>query len=234
MMMPILLAALSMSELPCDVVPSTTGEVQIVFIGHGTLYFVWQNKVIHVDPWSRLADFAALPKAEVILITHHHRDHLDPAAVAQIRKPETTVILTEKCAAEVQGTVMKNGDSLTVAGLTVRAVPAYNLLHKRDSGEPFHPKGEGNGYLITFGKLSVYIAGDTENIPEMAALRGRVDIAFLPVNLPYTMDAEMAASAARAITPKILYPYHHNPEQVAKLRQLLAGEPIEVRIRAME
>ncbi|MDZ7372089.1 MAG: MBL fold metallo-hydrolase [candidate division KSB1 bacterium] len=233
-MMMILLAALALGELPCDVVPSTSGDLQITFIGHGTLYFTWQNKVVHVDPWSRLADYTALPKADVVLITHHHRDHLDPAAVAQIRKPETTVILTEKCAAEVQGKVMKNSDSLTVAGLNVRAVPAYNLVHKRDSGEPFHVKGEGNGYLITFGKLTVYIAGDTENIPEMAALHGRVDIAFLPVNLPYTMDAEMAAAAARAIRPKILYPYHYNPEQVAKLQQLLAGEPIEVRVRAME
>lgn len=226
-------AVVQAAALTTDTLPTADGDLQITFIGHGTLFFTWQDKVCHIDPWSRLADYAQLPKADVVLITHHHRDHLDAQAVAQISKPETVVILTEKCT-EVTGQVMRNGDSLSVAGIQVRAVPAYNLVHKRDTGEPFHPKGEGNGYLLTFADLTVYVAGDTENIPEMAELKGKVDVAFLPVNLPFTMDADMAAEAVRMIAPKIVYPYHFNREQVNKLAQMPAIQAIDLRIREME
>ena len=114
------------------------------------------------------------------------------------------------------------------------AVPAYNLVHKRESGEPFHPKGQGNGYVITFGDKRVYVAGDTENTPEMKALKN-IDIAFLPMNLPYTMTPEMVADAARAFKPKILYPYHFGKTDTARLVALLQDQPeIEVRIRKME
>ena len=111
-----------------------------------------------------------------------------------------------------------------MAGLTIEAVPAYNLVHKRDSGEPFHPKGQGNGYVITFGDKRVYVAGDTENTPEMKALKN-IDIAFLPMNLPYTMTPEMVADAARAFKPKILYPYHFGKTDTARLVALLQGAP---------
>ena len=151
----------------------------------------------------------------------------------KLRRDDTVVLLTEKCT-DVEGQVMRIGDSLSVAGIQVRAVPAYNIVHKRDNGEPFHPKGEGVGYLLTFADVTVYVAGDTENIPEMAELKGKVDVAFLPVNLPYTMDADMAADAARMIAPKILYPYHFNKDQAARLAKLLESETIDLRIRAME
>ena len=132
------------------------------------------------------------------------------------------------------GLVMKNGEMKTVAGLTIEAVPAYNLVHKRDSGEPFHPKGRGNGYVITFGDKRVYVAGDTENTPEMKALKN-IDIAFLPMNLPYTMTPEMVADAARAFKPKVLYPYHFGKTDTTRLAALLQGNPeIELRIRKME
>ena len=222
-------------KFPTDTVKTGAGDLQITFIGHGTLMFTFGGKVIHVDPVGQYADYGKLPKADLILITHEHRDHLDPQAVALLTKPGTVTVLPQAAAAQAPGgLVMKNGEVKTVAGLAIEAVPAYNLVHKRDSGEPFHPKGRGNGYVITFGDKKVYVAGDTENTPEMKALTG-IDLAFLPMNLPYTMTPEMVADAARAFKPKILYPYHFGKTDTAKLVALLKDQPqIEVRLRPME
>ncbi|NLL15247.1 MAG: hypothetical protein GX267_17755 [Fibrobacter sp.] len=116
----------------------------------------------------------------------------------------------------------------------MNAVPAYNIVHKRDNGQPFHPKGEGNGYIITIKGKKIYIAGDTENIPEMKQFKG-IDITFLPVNLPYTMTPEMAADAARAVRPKIFYPYHYGDTEISRLTELLKNDKdIEVRVRDMQ
>ena len=218
-----------------DTFQTSKGELTITFVGHGTLVFEHAGTIVHVDPTSREADYRAMPKARVILITHHHGDHLDPKAVGAIRTPDTEIVLSASCASTLpEGTVMRNGETRTVAGLRIEAVPAYNLVHKRSSGQPFHPKGEGNGYVITFGDKRVYVAGDTEDIPEMAQLE-RVDIAFLPMNLPYTMTPAMAASAARACKPSVLYPYHYGSTDPAELTRLLAGEAgIEVRIRDLK
>ena len=128
---------------------------------------------------------------------------------------------------------MRNGDVRTVKGLTVEAVPAYNVVHKRPNGQPFHRKGAGNGYVVTFGDRRVYVAGDTENIPELAGLRD-IDIAFLPMNLPYTMTPEMVAEVARVLQPKVLYPYHYGSSDTSRLVELLSDdEQIEVRIRQL-
>ena len=218
-----------------DVIKTGAGDLTITFIGHGTLMFAFGGKTIHVDPVGQYADYGKFPKADLILITHGHRDHLDPKAVAMLRQPSTEIVLTQAAAGLVAGgLVMANGDVKTVMGLAIEAVPAYNLVHKRESGEPFHPKGQGNGYIITFGDKRVYVAGDTENTPEMKALKG-IDIAFLPMNLPYTMTPEMVADAALAFKPKILYPYHFGKTDTAKLVALLKDHPeIEVRIRRME
>ena len=218
-----------------DVIKTGAGELKITFIGHGTLMFTFGGKVIHVDPVGQYADYGKLPKADLILITHEHGDHLDPKVIGMLRQPGTQIVLTQAAAGQVAGgMVMANGEVKTVAGLTIEAVPAYNLVHKRESGEPFHPKGQGNGYVITFGDKRVYVAGDTENTPEMKALKG-IDIAFLPMNLPYTMTPEMVADAARAFKPKILYPYHFGKTDTARLVALLQDHPeIEVRIRKME
>jgi gluconolactonase len=181
-----------------DVFSTSDGGLRIAFIGHGTLMFTFEGKVIHVDPVSRAADYAKLPKADLILLTHEHGDHLDAKVVKSLRKGRTSIVLTKTCAERVAGgIVMQNGDVQTVDGLKIEAVPAYNIAHKRPSGQPYHPKGQGNGYVITFGDKRVYVAGDTENTPEMKKLRD-IDIAFLPMNLPYTMTPEMAADAARA------------------------------------
>ena len=217
-----------------DVIETSAGELEMTFVGHGTLLFTLGETVIHVDPVSAEADYSAMPKADIILVTHEHRDHLDPGAIATIRKEGTTLLLTAKCAATVSGgAAMKNGDSRTLDGLKIEAVPAYNIVHKRPSGEPFHPKGDGNGYVITFGDTRVYVAGDTENTPEMSALED-IDVAFLPMNLPYTMTPAMAADAAKAFRPKILYPYHFGATDTSQLVRLLKDDPIEVRLRKME
>jgi L-ascorbate metabolism protein UlaG (beta-lactamase superfamily) len=217
-----------------DVIPTSAGDLEITFLGHGTLMMAFGEKIIHVDPFSAVADYSELPKADLVLITHEHGDHLDPKALASVRTEETDVVLTEICATQVDGgIVMRNGDVRTVQGVNIEAVPAYNVVHKRDSGQPFHPPGAGNGYIVTFGDKRVYVAGDTENIPEMKELRD-IDCAFLPMNLPYTMTPEMVADAARAMRPKILYPYHFGNTDTSQFVDLMKGEEgIEVRIRRM-
>jgi L-ascorbate metabolism protein UlaG (beta-lactamase superfamily) len=218
-----------------DVVKTSGGDLEMTFIGHGTLIFAFGGKIIHVDPVSQYADYAKLPKADLIFITHEHKDHLDDKAIAPIRTDKTQIVLTETCAKQLSsGIVMKNGDVRTIEGLKIEAVPAYNLVHLRSPGTPYHPKGIGNGYIITFGDKRVYVAGDTENTPEMKALTG-IDVAFLPMNLPYTMTPEMVADAAKAFKPKILYPYHFGETDTSKLTALLKdAKEIDVRIRKMK
>jgi L-ascorbate metabolism protein UlaG (beta-lactamase superfamily) len=218
-----------------DIIEAGTGDLEITFIGHGTLMFKFGGKIIHVDPWSRFTDYSTMPKADIILITHEHRDHLDPEAVQKIRTDSTIVVVTEKCAERVENAVvMKNGDMQILDGIKIEAVPAYNVVHMRSEGVPFHPKGEGNGYVLTLGDKRVYVAGDTENVPEMSGLE-EIDIAFLPMNLPYTMTPEMTAAAAKAFKPKILYPYHFGDTDTSALVELLKDEKgIEVRIRPMK
>jgi sugar lactone lactonase YvrE/L-ascorbate metabolism protein UlaG (beta-lactamase superfamily) len=223
------------SKYEQDIIKTSTGGLTITFIGHGTLMLSYNHKIIHVDPVSREADYTDMPKADLILITHEHGDHLDPKVIKHLRIEKTDLILTEACAERVDGgVVMHNGDVKTVQGLRIEAVPAYNIVHKRSGGIPFHPKGQGNGYVITFGDKRVYIAGDTENTPEMKQLKN-IDVAFLPMNLPYTMTPEMVADAAKAFKPKILYPYHYGRTDPTKLVDLLKDtKGIEVRIRNMQ
>ena len=228
-------SAVAQEKFETDMIKTSVGDLKITFIGHGTLMFNFLGKVIHVDPYSTLADYNTLPKADLVLLTHEHPDHLDLKAINAIRTGKTVVVLTEACGKQVQGDiVMMNGEVNTWEGVKVEAVPAYNIVHKRDTGQPFHPKGVGNGYIITFGDKRVYVAGDTENIPEMKGLKN-IDIAFLPMNLPYTMTPEMVADAARVFKPRILYPYHFGETDTSKVVSLLKGTPeIEVRIRKMK
>lgn len=227
--------AMADEQFESDAIQTSAGELQITFIGHGTLMFQYGSKVIHVDPWSRLADYSKLPKADLVFLTHHHGDHLDPVALEQVSKDNTIIVLTEICAEIFDGgEIMKNDDAQTFMGIDVLAVPAYNLVHKRESGEFFHPHGEGNGYVLTFGDTRVYIAGDTENTPEMKTLED-IDYAFLPMNLPYTMTPEMVAEAVNAFKPRVLYPYHYGETDLVELQELLKDNPdTEVRIRKME
>jgi L-ascorbate metabolism protein UlaG (beta-lactamase superfamily) len=202
----LLLANPAAAQFEKDVLESATGDLVVTFLGHASLLIEYNDQVIQVDPWSKLADYSNLPKADLVLITHQHPDHLDPVALGKTRKPTTKVIITELC----------------------------RLVHKRDNGAFYHPKGEGNGYLLTFNKTRLYIAGDTENIPEMKELKD-IDYAFLPMNLPYTMTPEMVADAVRSFRPKVLYPYHYGETDPKLLLDQLRGLPeVEVRIRRMK
>ncbi len=221
-------------EFQKDIIETIGGNLTITFIGHGTLMFEYQDKVIHIDPWSRLADYSKLPKADAILITHEHGDHLDPEAIKAIEKENTELILTKICYKKLKkGRILNNGDYTAVAGFPLEAIAAYNRLARRGNGKPYHPKGDGNGYIITFANTRVYVAGDTEYIPEMDNLHD-ISILFLPMNLPYTMDPQLVALTAKVIQPKILYPYHFGETKTEELIQLLLGSGIEVRIRSMK
>ena len=227
--------AAAQEQFEKDIISTSRGNLEITFIGHGTLMLAYDNKIIYIDPYSKVADFDKLPDADIILLTHHHRDHLDSTALELVRNDKTTVVLTEICALTLgAGIIMKNGDVQILQSIKIEAVPAYNLLHKRDTGQVYHPRGEGNGYIITFGDTRLYIAGDTENTPEMKGLKN-IDYAFLPMNLPYTMTPEMVADAARAFKPKVLYPYHYGKTDPSKLIELMKDTPdVEIRIRKME
>lgn len=222
------------NQFEVDTISTSAGKLKITFINHGTLMFEFKNLVIHIDPVSNYVDYSSLTKADLILITHHHRDHLDPKAIELLKKQNTEIICTETCAKQLNyGTVMKNGDSKTIKGIKIEAVPAYNIIHKNENGMPFHIKGECNGYVVTFGNKRIYIAGDTENIPEMKNLKN-IDIAFLPMNLPYTMTPQMVADAVKMFNPKILYPYHFGNTNTNELTNLLKDKKdCEIRIRKM-
>jgi L-ascorbate metabolism protein UlaG (beta-lactamase superfamily) len=217
-----------------DTLATSAGDLEISFIGHATLMFGFDGKIVYADPVSRVADFKNMPKADLILVTHEHGDHFDTEAIKRLSKKETVVILSAKCSLDsAENIVMKNNDTTIVQGIRIEAVPAYNIIHKRKNGRPFHEKGTGNGYVITFSDKRIYIAGDTENIPEMKNLTD-IDAAFLPMNLPYTMSPAMAADAARSFRPKILYPYHYGDTNTDELIDLLKEDKdIEIRIRNM-
>ena len=222
------------AEFETDIFKSGAGDLKITFIGHGSLLFTFKQLNIYIDPFSQLADFSRLPKADLIFITHRHLDHFDGAAIEKLRQDGVQIFLTAACLpAPPASRILKNGDHGSVRGIDFTVVPAYNIINKRPTGTPFHPAGEGNGFVFTFADLRVYVAGDTEFIPEMADIKN-IDVAFLPMNLPYTMDPEMTAKAARSIKPKILYPYHFGNTDPRQLLLLLADEPgITVRIRKM-
>lgn len=234
----ILLLALSpvyAQEFERDVFPMGDDALAITFIGHGSLMFEYQDKIIHIDPSSREADYSKLPKADLVLITHHHGDHADATAYEKIRTEKTTLVQTALAQEKLgKGMILKNGEKTTYQNIIIEAIPAYNLVHKRDNGDFFHPNGCCNSYLLNISGLRVFVGGDTENTPEMKALKS-IDIAFLPMNLPYTMTPEMVADAAKAFRPKILYPYHYGNTNVDDLLNLMDGEEgIEVRVRKMK
>ena len=200
------------------------GELTLAYIGHGSLMLQINEKTIHVDPYGDVADYAELPKADLILITHDHYDHLDKKAIEKIFKSNVTkIISTASVARELKEVeVLKNGDKTIWKNIAIEALPAYNVVQLKPDGNPFHPKGAGNGYLLHFDAFTLYIAGDTELIPEMQNLPA-IDVAFLPKNLPYTMSDEMFVKAAQLVKPKVLYPYHYFEVDKKSLCKALQG-----------
>lgn len=220
-----------------DKLPTSKGQIEITFIGHASLMFKWDHKVIYVDPWLDGKSFESLPKADIILITHDHYDHLDTKAIDKILKSNTQIYCNKSSIKSLgkkyKSKYLTNGSKIKIKDLKIEAVPAYNIVNKQENGQPYHTKGEGNGYVISFKDKKVYVAGDTENIPEMKNLKN-IDIAFLPMNLPYTMTPEMVVNATKMIKPKVLYPYHTGNTDLKLLQQLMKTDhSTELRIRNM-
>lgn len=221
--------------IKADVYETNNGPLKVTLVGHASLMFEYAGKVIHVDPYSNIANYSRLPKADLIMITHEHADHLDTTAINKIKKADTHFITSETVAGILgYGEVMSNGGHSHWGNLHIDAVPAYNIAHKKPDGEAYHPKGRGNGYVITFGDKKVYVAGDTENIPEMESLSHTIYIAFLPKNLPYTMSDEMFIDAAKKVFPEILYPYHMSEFDKDKIAKALDGTDIRREVRPMK
>jgi L-ascorbate metabolism protein UlaG (beta-lactamase superfamily) len=229
---------------PSPATPSTPGQTASIVEGditvtpvmHASLQLEYGGKVIHIDPTGE-GDYSKTKQADLILVTDIHPDHLDPAAIQRIRKSGAPVVAPAAAAAKIENpTVIANGESKTVAGISIEVVPMYNLQRGPGPGQLFHTKGRGNGYILTLGNKRVYIAGDTECTPEMRALKD-IDIAFIPMNLPYTMPPAEAAECVKAFKPKVVYPYHYRgqkPEESksapGEFKSALAGEKIEVRL----
>jgi len=224
----------SQEDTGIDRINTSAGIVDMHFIGHGSLMFKLNDFFIYFDPVRTSGSYDNLPKADLILVTHEHSDHLDIDLINDLRKQGTVLLCSEKAAAKISwAQIMKAGDKNVVGSITVEAVPAYNIVNMRAPGQPFHPKGTGNGYVLTIGDKKFYIAGDTENTPEMKALKD-IDVAYLPMNLPYTMTPEMVADAAQAFKPKILYPYHYGDTDTNILVNLLKTTDIIVRVRDLK
>ena len=227
----LLVAVLAAPLAAADIERIAYGELKVTPIMHGSLMLEFSGQVWHVDPWSH-ADYSALPKADVILVTDIHGDHLDPKAIAAVRKASTVIAAPAAVAKTVtEATVLNNGAKTTVGGIEIEAVAMYNLKRGPQPGKLYHDKGRGNGYVLNVGGKRIYISGDTEAVPEMRALKD-IDIAFVCMNLPYTMPPEEAADGVRAFRPKVVYPYHYRGSDLAVFADALKDEKaIEVRLR---
>ena len=220
----------------CDVFTTSSGKrLELHALMHGSVRIVFDGTEIQVDPITKLGDrtidFASMPKARYILVTHEHADHFDKAAIATLTADDTQLITNGRCADMLgYGKVMKNGDKLQQPHFSLEAVPAYNTT---EGHLQFHPKGRDNGFVLYIDGLRIYIAGDTEDIPEMEQLHD-IDIAFLPCNQPYTMTPEQLVRAARSFKPKVLFPYHYGQTDVSSLPETLKADGIDVRIRHYE
>jgi L-ascorbate metabolism protein UlaG (beta-lactamase superfamily) len=212
-----------------DTISTSGGELGIHPVAHASLALTFGAEVFYLDPAEN--SFEGQPAPTAIFITHAHPDHFNADNLAKLAGDAVPVYVTEEVAGKLpealkaRATTMKNGDSATVDSVKVDAVPAYNTTEER---KQYHPQGVGNGYVFTFGDKKVYVAGDTEDTPEMRALTG-IEVAFLPMNLPYTMAVEQAADAVKAFRPKIVYPYHSRGSDVEQFRSLV-GDAAEVRI----
>ena len=206
--------------------------VTIHHIKHASMHIEYDGKHIYVDPVGKMppeTDFSILPKANILLITHEHFDHYDPLAVPQVCMEATAVYTNKSVNGKVhRGLAMNNGDSIRYSDdIRIWAVPAYNIT---EGHQQYHPKGRDNGYVLSLDGLRIYIAGDTEDIPEMADLKN-IDIAFLPCNQPYTMTIDQLVKAAKTISPKVLFPYHFSETPINQVPIKLAGTGIQVKIR---
>lgn len=217
-----------------DHMPTTSSDLIIHPVEHATFLMSWAGKTIYVDPVGGKKPFDQFDKADLVLITDIHGDHLNPETVNLVTTDKSVIVAPKAVAdklspkAKSQTTVMANGDKKEIAGIQIEAIPMYNLTPDRLK---FHTKGRGNGYVLTIGGKRIYMSGDTEDIPEMRQLKN-IDVAFVCMNLPYTMEVEKAASAVQEFKPKIVYPYHYRGSDLQKFKELVSKTPgIEVRLR---
>jgi L-ascorbate metabolism protein UlaG (beta-lactamase superfamily) len=224
-------AAATPGSAPSDTFATSAGDLQVTPVHHGTVVLQHGGKVVWVDPWTE-GRLDGLPKADLILVTDIHPDHYDPAGLEKVRKAGTVIVAPAVVAEKVEdAVVIKNGETKTVAGLEITAVPMYNLKRGPKEGQLFHDKGRGNGYLVVFGGKRVYLSGDTECIDEMRALKN-IDLAFVCMNLPYTMPPSEAAECIEAFKPKVLIPYHFRGSNLDELTKALGPDSgVEVRVR---
>ena len=205
------------------------GGVEVIPIHHGSLILKWEEKVVYVDPWNR-GDYTGQPPADLILITDIHGDHMDPEQVSRVRKEGTVIVApaaVQKTVTEAR--ILSNGETIRPLGIQVEGVAMYNLKRGPKEGQLYHTRGRGNGYILTFGKERVYISGDTECIPEMKGLKD-IDLAFVCMNLPYTMPPEEAAECVNSFRPKAVYPYHFRGSDVKAFKRMVTAEGVEVRV----
>jgi L-ascorbate metabolism protein UlaG (beta-lactamase superfamily) len=228
-----------------DRIPTESGGDLVIHpLHHGTFVMTWNNRTIYVDPApapgqdreaSAAAAFKPFPPPDIMLVTDVHGDHLSIPTLMDLVRPDARLVAPQAVVEilpsnPLRGNAMRlsHGRTITVHGIQIEAVPMYNLTKERLQ---YHDKGRGNGYVLTIGGTRVYVAGDTEDVPEMRALRN-IDVAFVPMNLPYTMTPQQAADAVRAFKPKIVYPYHYGKSDLSEFARLVGSDAgIDVRVR---
>ena len=229
--------ACAQADYEVDVFKTKSGkEVKFHALVHASIRIEYDGKEIEIDPVRKLGnktiDYSTMPKADYIFVTHEHGDHFDKEAIKLLTKKSTQLVMNKRCEEMYDGkcAVLQNDQRATLGTIKVEAVPAYNTT---EGHTQFHPKGRDNGYILTIDGLRIYIAGDTEDIPEMKDIKD-IDIAFLPCNQPYTMTPAQLVKAARTIKPKVLFPYHYGKTDVSGIPGQLKGDGIDVRIRHYE
>lgn len=214
-----------------DRFPTSKGTLSLLPIEHASFVLGWQGKAIYFDPTGRSVADATLPKADAILVTETHYDHLDPVYVARLRRPGTVVVGPEAAAARApMDVVLRNGDDAVVLGIAVKAVASYNAARGPVEDLRYHDRGRDNGYVLDFGGLRVYVSGDTECTPEVRALAG-IDVALLGMNVPYAMTPEEASECVGAFHPRIVIPYAYRHADLSALDLGKMGPGVEIRRR---
>lgn len=222
-----------------DKISTNKGDLTVQPVLHGSLVLQWNGQTLYVDPFGGGEAFAGLADPNLILITDIHGDHMNVETLDALNTQSAKLVVPQAVAEQLPASykdrlfVVGNGDETQIGEITIRAIPMYNLP---DDASSRHPKGRGNGYVLELGGKRVYLSGDTEDIPEMRQLKD-IDVAFVCMNLPYTMDINQAASAVLEFQPAIVYPYHYRGQgglaDVDGFRQLVekGGKKIEVRLR---
>ncbi len=218
-----------LAQVPVQTFPTAAGVVKITPIYHATAMIQAAGDTIYIDP-APPTNISGLAPGDLILITHDHPDHLNAADITALSKTGTEIVAPAAVQQKVPSArVLANGGSMTWRQWKITAVAMYNIHQLMPNGNPYHPEGRGNGYVLTYGGKNFYFAGDTEGTPEMSALKN-IDVAFIPMNLPYTMSPDEAAAAVKAFHPRIVIPYHYRGQDTQKFADDLKGSGIEVRL----